>query len=474
MRTIRLKASALTVTLATLIPLTANATLQQELDTMFGDMTNYTAPGVFESQRRGVISGGSFVSRSRIMQENLIGFVPPSASSSCSGTDLFGGSFSFINSDQLVQLLRSIAANATGYAFQLALSSMCEKCMENIEILQKKIQQFNQYFSNSCQLAKGLVTDTASSVRNQEVTTQAMGAHFRGFGDIFQSWSLSDGTSPEQKLQDVAPDDVTQKIQGNLVWRALKQHNANAWFTNGDDSLLEAIMSITGTIIVGELYENAAAGGWTRDTNTIPPRRDIKMRDIMYGNPEARIYRCNTYDQDGCTQLFDAAGNPELQVVAITGLRERILTTLLGDATNPGVIRKYRYNSGATTAAERSLMAALPDGMGAMIRTLALKSEIAAEWWVNDSIDYITVDMAYTLINAFLQAVESATKINENAHAKELYTLVREARDEVDKEYQTLKIAQGPRKRLIEAYNEFIKATDHRTYTVSRKAPAKN
>src|SRR3989344_8831870 len=99
-----------------LLPPMAHASLQQELDGKFGDMTNYTSPGTYETQRRGVISGGSFVNRSRIMQENLIGFVPPSASASCAGVDLYGGSFSFINTDQLVQLLRSIAANARGYA----------------------------------------------------------------------------------------------------------------------------------------------------------------------------------------------------------------------------------------------------------------------------------------------------------------------------------------------------------------------
>jgi hypothetical protein len=37
----------------------SQASLQQEMNQLFGSMTNTTAPGVFESQRRGVISGGS-------------------------------------------------------------------------------------------------------------------------------------------------------------------------------------------------------------------------------------------------------------------------------------------------------------------------------------------------------------------------------------------------------------------------------
>lgn len=451
------------------LPSLAHASLQQELDGMFGDMTNYTSPGTYETQRRGVISGGSFVNRSRIMQENLIGFVPPSASASCAGVDLYGGSFSFINTDQLVQLLRSIAANARGYAFQLALSAMCEKCMQNIETLQKKIQQFNQYFSNSCQLAKGLVTDARDSFRNQAITSQAMTAHFKGFGDLFASWSQDDGMTPEQKANQVARDDVVKNVEGNLVWRALKRHNAAAWFANGDDNLLEAIMSITGTIVVGELYEDAGAGGWTRQTTVVPSRK-ITMRDIIHGNTNATIYRCNTYDADGCTQLFDASGNPILQTVAIAGIKQRLETTLLGDDANPGIVAKFARNVGDTTASERALLAALPEGMGGMIRTLAIKSEPVATFWVRDSIDYISLDMAYTLLNSFVQAVETAGKLNAHAETKELQKMLGEVRDVLGKEYEALQRDKGPRKRMIETYNAYLKAYEHRTYTMSRKS----
>lgn len=141
----------------------SQASLQQEMNQLFGSMTNTTAPGVFESQRRGVISGGSVVVRNRIMNENLVSMVPPSFQAGCGGIDMFAGSLSFVNADQFVQLLRSVAANAKGYAFQLALSAMCEKCSQHMETLQKKIQQLNEYFGNSCQMAQGVVNDTLAA-----------------------------------------------------------------------------------------------------------------------------------------------------------------------------------------------------------------------------------------------------------------------------------------------------------------------
>jgi conjugative transfer pilus assembly protein TraH len=41
---------------------------------------------------------------------------------------------------------------------------------------------------------------------------------------------------------------VNKVIKGNIVWRVLKERNAGGWCQFGDDSLLEAIMSLEGTI----------------------------------------------------------------------------------------------------------------------------------------------------------------------------------------------------------------------------------
>ena len=55
-----------------------HAGLQQEMDSMFGAMTNVTNPTANIGQRRGVLSGGSVVTRNRIMNTNPIAMVPPS------------------------------------------------------------------------------------------------------------------------------------------------------------------------------------------------------------------------------------------------------------------------------------------------------------------------------------------------------------------------------------------------------------
>lgn len=68
----------------------------------------------------------------------------------------------FHNMNQFVDLMRAVASNAAGYAFQLAIYAMCPDCGNVMSDLQKKVQQLNQMFFNSCQLAQGLVNDAAS------------------------------------------------------------------------------------------------------------------------------------------------------------------------------------------------------------------------------------------------------------------------------------------------------------------------
>ncbi|MCV5433856.1 conjugal transfer protein TraH, partial [Escherichia coli] len=89
--------------------------------------------------------------------ENLVSFAPPSWKAGCGGVDLFGGWIFLINADQIVQLLRAVAANAKGYAFQLALDNVFPDGAKWIENFQKKVQALNQHLGNSCQLAQGFV-----------------------------------------------------------------------------------------------------------------------------------------------------------------------------------------------------------------------------------------------------------------------------------------------------------------------------
>ncbi|WP_201443238.1 conjugal transfer protein TraH, partial [Vibrio vulnificus] len=74
-----------------------------------------------------------------------------------------GGSFSFSNAKHLVMTMRSVAANAKGYAFQLALYNVFPDGAKWMENFQKKLQELNQHLANCCQLAQEIVNDASSA-----------------------------------------------------------------------------------------------------------------------------------------------------------------------------------------------------------------------------------------------------------------------------------------------------------------------
>ena len=188
------------------------ASVDAELNNMFVDMSNFTAPGVWNSQRRGVISGGGFVARNRIANINLMSIVPPSFEAGCGGINVYGGSFSFINKEQFVGLMRNIASNAMGYAFQLALNSMCESCMQTIETLARKVQQMNQNMGNSCQMAQGIVNDTLSGMSVKGKTDASLLATLKGFAI---TWSRQRRTIPRARRRPKPRKTSRQPTQQN-------------------------------------------------------------------------------------------------------------------------------------------------------------------------------------------------------------------------------------------------------------------
>ena len=123
----RILASLLAVAVATAPTLARPADLNAEMQAMFNDLGalgNVTAPGAFRGQAMNLYTGGSFMMRSPGRNYSLADVQLPSLRAGCGGIDLFGGSFSFINKQQFVALLRNIGSNAVGYAFKLALQSI--------------------------------------------------------------------------------------------------------------------------------------------------------------------------------------------------------------------------------------------------------------------------------------------------------------------------------------------------------------
>ena len=108
-------------------PVPASAGVESEMQsfmTEMGAQANVTGPSAYQGQSAGYYSGGAMWAR--FPQKNIQPFnlQLPHARAGCGGIDLFAGSFSFINTAELVAMLKATANNALGFAFKLAIDTI--------------------------------------------------------------------------------------------------------------------------------------------------------------------------------------------------------------------------------------------------------------------------------------------------------------------------------------------------------------
>lgn len=426
---------ALTRVLATILiaalaisPASADG-LRDTMDDMFGSMVSSAPPGAFETQRRGVISGGHFAVKNRIITARLIAFQPPSFTAGCGGVDLFGGSFSFINAEAFVELLRGVAANGvgvvSGYAFQLALKAMCESCAQTIDTLQKKIQELNQMFQNSCQLAKGIVKDTDQAIRGAQDSEQSQWSTFKGFSDVFGSWTASGGQGPAERIYTSDPQKWQESFRGNLMWRAMHESGIAGWFTHSDTVMMEAIMNLTGTIILGDLKDSSSGSGQSQEEKTA--LSTITLQHILNGEKENEItiYGCpaGKTGKDECFPLIE-------KKLGIDGFETRLRAALLG--TGGLVAKLSALNPGDTVSeADKKILASMVGTSGAMLVNLTDKSKNSAEEFALKVIPHMAYEMADIVLADMFRAAEFSVTASKHPRAKVIQDRVAELRKEL-------------------------------------------
>ncbi|KZL24227.1 conjugal transfer protein TraH [Pseudovibrio sp. Ad37] len=412
-------------------PATAGG-IDTQLNKVFDGMSNVTMPGVHETQRRGVLSGGRYTSKVKIYNENLVSFTPPSWKAGCGGIDFFGGSFSFINADQLVQLMRSVAANAAGYAFQLALANVCESCSSMIEALQKKIQELNQHFGNSCQLAQGLVNDVTSGMELKGKVDGSLVENVKGFSDdIFDAFAKPGGKSTRENLEENDPEKL-KDLMGNIVWQALNEGGVKSWFASGDDTLMRSIMSITGSVIVGDLVPDPHSPAPDQKTNSITYLEGnlISLQDLIQGG-NLKLYNC-IEGGDLCTKV-------NLRNERITGFKQQVEEMLLGNGTSIGIVAKLKSTEQVLTSKEKNFLAYLPSGMGGMFYNIGSLSEDSARLFAQEVAATVAVSMIYdTVLQLFRTARTALTKKESSPYLTKVHDQLNRSRSILGAQYQAL------------------------------------
>jgi hypothetical protein len=193
------------------------------------------------------------------------------------------------------------------------------------------------------------------------------------------------------------------EIEGNLVWQALKRKGAAGWFADGEDTLLEAMTSLTGSVIVGS-PEAAPDGQGENHRITSLPGNLLKASDLLTGTRDRedsaqwdnawphrlRLYQCGPAggpidrSENGCRE-------PSVTEATVNGMIQRGKDGLIGvrpygaGTETVGLVQKFRLEEGTITGAEQAFMQYAPNGLGAGIRTLARYDEGMARLFVEQA-----------------------------------------------------------------------------------------
>ena len=268
-----------------------------------------------------------------------------------------------------------------------------------------------------------------------------------GIADVFGAWSGSDGQSPETKAAEGAPDEYARRVQGNLVWRELKQREVNVWFLGGDNELLELAMNITGTVVVGPLAE-AEDGGEAPELARIMPNPDL-FRVLVEGG-EVTIRGCGDgYDADECLELVD-------KTITVTGYQPRLRELLLGNGVDPGLIQQAVSNEDDISAAQESLLAVLPGSVGGLVFRTAQFSSPTGYTFGEQVAPVLAVELAAEVCRKLLFATAATAGLMHHPYAKEVLTLVRDANQGLQASVAEMQARYGSVAELVGQYAELL------------------
>lgn len=438
------------------------ASLQDEIDSMFDSMSNVTAPTSVMDQRRGLLAGGQYSLRSKVMDVQLLSVLPPSADMGCNGLDLFGGSFSFISADQFIQLLRTIAANASGYAFKMALQAMCPSCDSIMSNLQAIAQKLNDTSISSCQAAKEIVSaatfPTPAVLKTASNATSAGLARVTGaVSEGLQSWfpSTNDNKTPAAVLTTTsngraAMDDMD--ITGNVIWKALNETSAETWWGAGDKAFLEAVMSVTGSVII----RPPKAGENEFSFTQLPPI--LKLSDFMRGTTGTgviTVYRCLNSQCYNANEDSGPVTNPVQMEINLSNFTEKVSLT----ARN--IVGRFMNNT-MLSSDQQAFMELAPASIGALLRNLALTNRGMAMLYTEQAAPVIAQIMSAHLMLEMIRTATIAVSQSTSDNAAQIRHQLLSVANQVREESASIQSGMASLQELIGTYKSMLDVTEKR------------
>jgi len=210
---------------------------------------NATGGGSYSSATQHNFYGPSFRMRVPNRKIKLFHVTPPKISAGCNGIDLYMGSFSFIDGDQLKQLIRATMEGIPAYAFSIAMKHMCPTCESTMQDLANKVNEMSKFSKDSCALTKKIVDDSNFEEYIKEKAVKIKS----GFGEETSSSTSPDYLATLRDTQEPEQSVSEELLETNFVWDSLKKNETATWFASVSDSGslfdYELLMSLVGTVV---------------------------------------------------------------------------------------------------------------------------------------------------------------------------------------------------------------------------------
>lgn len=459
----------------------AAAGMQTHVDSLVDGMSTYTSPGKFETTERSGFQGGRYTEKYPIANFDLFHMDLPSARGGCNGLDAFGGSYSFIDADQLIESLKKVAANAKGYAFQLAMDQMCPSCVKWMNELRDAMQKINSDLGNSCQLAQGLVNGGINAIAGKEIYENNLKSTAAGLSSDLADVknAITDTTPGEWKwfgsLDAAKKKTALETTKGSVGYRALVSNGAKTWFSTTDDiQLIEEILSLTGHVVVHSMSDDptrpdpTSPSGSTAKPNIdiLPPipGQSLSLENIMNGDgvAEYAIYDCSkSVDLPGANNCN--INIKDTKKIVLKGISKKIEEILLGP-NSYWQLNKLRNIGSAISTTDQNILLALPGNFGGNYMKLASLHPDAAQLFTEQSLGAVTLEFTYKLINAELDAFEFSVSNSNYNYKEEQLKQIADTRYRIKSEYETLRSRYGSLKEVQSYFANLLMITPKQSY----------
>lgn len=410
-----------------------------------GGASNVNKAQFIKGQKAGHISLGGFQMRSNIQNSQLVSAQLPSVRAGCGGIDFFAGGFSFISSDQLIALGKSIISNSPGALAQLALDNISPEMGSVLKYFQNVTREINKLNINSCKAATALISDRGGLVNDiKSHGCRTWGLASNQYQDAAEASEKCSSGGHASKTKSKESEKVSNT---NIAWKAFKDAGLVRLGDSGSEDLAQLFMTLTGTIIISGGESDNEESQFIMHSSKI---NSPTMIDNLMEGGEIQILKCA--DPTDCLEVTEGdhtleSGKSFLGLVD-TALKE---------------IKAHVLSQSNSTLSDNTIklmnMTSIPVYKFAAINARLNRQDEE----ITSLSEYIAFDILSKYLLHISEATKKATDRHNNGAAKKVYEDFFEEQKHITDIIKKKQLAVGRK------YQEYITILN-RAITIEKKA----